>query len=126
MKILSDGGDVLNIRRSVVYKRARIILYAKYVEMAEEITRGDEKNVRYLFALCGKQRSMARRRLTAPQFYQRFYRRSFRNLQKGGEKIIEMHYLTKKYKDATKVNDLSLKISPGFVIEFLGPNGEDY
>lgn len=44
-------------------------------------------------------------------------------LQKGGEQMIEMHHLTKKYKDATAVNDLSLNISPGFVIGFLGPNG---
>ncbi len=37
--------------------------------------------------------------------------------------MIEMHHLTKKYKDATAVNDLSLNISPGFVTGFLGPNG---
>ncbi len=37
--------------------------------------------------------------------------------------MIEMRHLTKKYKDATAVNDLSLKISPGFVTGFLGPNG---
>ncbi len=44
-------------------------------------------------------------------------------LQKGGEQMIEMRHLTKEYKDATAVNDLSLNISPGFVTGFLGPNG---
>lgn len=37
--------------------------------------------------------------------------------------MIEMSHLTKEFKDKTAVNNLSLKIEPGFVTGFLGPNG---
>lgn len=37
--------------------------------------------------------------------------------------MIEMSHLTKEFKGITAVNDLSLKIKPGFVTGFLGPNG---
>jgi len=39
------------------------------------------------------------------------------------EKIIEVHGLTKKFKDLTAVNNLELNVYKGDVFGFLGPNG---
>lgn len=39
------------------------------------------------------------------------------------EKIIEVHGLTKKFKDITAVNNLELNVYRGDVFGFLGPNG---
>jgi len=39
------------------------------------------------------------------------------------EKIIEIKNLTKKFKDVTAVDELSLNVYKGDIFGFLGPNG---
>ena len=41
----------------------------------------------------------------------------------GGENVIEISHLTKKYGDHVAVDDLTLNIEPGRIYGFLGPNG---
>ena len=39
------------------------------------------------------------------------------------ENVIEVHHLTKKFKDFTAVNDVTFEVSKGEIFGFLGPNG---